>query len=194
MAAKCKGDLLSGLVEILNVTYFWHNKWYEQRGARVAGADRCCQMWKTGSSLQPLLPTLTAYLDLTPNPGRICLAVPTQIPTFTKHSCHPSSNLRFSYLALLVVVLQNTLLVGQAVGSTLVHWHFMSFPCLPGEKVHAQDWHAAAESGLHSTNATYRYPSLLYPRDWCYGLEANKNMCYSFLSVPFHNHFREILI
>lgn len=37
MAAKCRGDLLSGLVEMLNVTYFWHHKWYEQR--------RCLSSW-----------------------------------------------------------------------------------------------------------------------------------------------------
>lgn len=111
-------------------------------------------MWETGSSSLPLHPTLTVYLDLILNPGRICLTLPTQIPTFTKHSSHPSNNLKFSYLHLFVAALQNAPILGQAVESTLAHWRFMSSPCLAGGKVRAQDWHAATESGLSSTNAT----------------------------------------
>lgn len=46
-------------------------------------------------------------------------------------------------------------IVGQDGESTLGHWHFMSFSCPAGEKVHAEGWRVAAESGLSSTNVEY---------------------------------------
>lgn len=80
---------------------------------QVAGADRYCHVWETGRSLQPLYPTLTLDLDLTLNPGGIWVTVSIQIPLFTKHSSHPPGNLKFSYITLLIVVLQNALIVRQ---------------------------------------------------------------------------------
>lgn len=154
---------------------------------QVAGADRYCQICETGSSLQPLLPTVTLYLDLILNPGVIWLTVPTQISTFTKHNSHPSSNLKFSYLSQFIVVLQNALIVGQAGESTLVHWDFLSFPCLAGEKMHGQEWHAATESDLSSPNVCLILGIGVMP-------QRHKYICYTFLLFPFHKHFRETLI
>lgn len=167
--------------EICFLSWLWSLMWHifgttsgmNKEEVWVAGADRYYQIWETCSSLQPLLPTLTLYCDLTLNPGGIWLTfvLATKIPTYMKHSSHPSSNLTFSYLNLLTVVLQNALVEGQDGESILGHWHFMSFLCPAGEKLHAQDWHAAAENYFSSTNVEC-ITVCLYAWDWYYGIEA----------------------
>lgn len=55
-----------------------------------------------------------------------------------------------------------------------------------------QNWHAAAESGLSSTNA--KRVAVCFILGIGVMAQRHKYICYTLLLFPFHNHFRETLI